>query len=100
MKSRHAHGNILAAFRSAVSHPLATGAVDRLPGVDVDGSAFVLDVHYAGEHDRVFIELRTLAGLGPSGGAAHMRDADLFRAGVDAPDVLVDLLVPWNWDDG
>ena len=53
-------------------------------------AAFVLHYHFSGEHQCKFLELGPLAGLGPSRGAAHMRDARVRVAGIDAADILVE----------
>ena len=88
-KCGEADGHVLRAFRSAVADPFAGLGDYRLSGLHAHDASFVFDDHFAGEHQRHFLEGGTLAGLGPSGGAAHMGDADVRIAGVDATDILV-----------
>ena len=41
----------------AVPHPLATLCQHRLAGMNLDGSALVLDAQHPLEHDGIFVEL-------------------------------------------
>ena len=77
---------------SGIAYPFAGVGDDGLSGGDIEGSIFVFNVQRAFEDDREFLEGGSLAGLEPSGGAAHVGDAGGGRAGVDASDVFVDEL--------
>ena len=62
-----------AAFpRSGVTDPLAGVSDYGLSRGDVDGTVFMFDVQRAFEDDGELVKGGGLAGLEPSGGAAHM----------------------------
>src|SRR5579863_2014756 len=63
---------------------------DGLSSGDVDRAILVFHVERAFEHDGEFVECRSLAGLEPSGGTAHVGNASGGGIGVDPPDVFID----------
>ena len=65
---------------------------DRLSGGDIKKPGLVFDAENAFENHSKLVEGGSLAGLEPSCGAAHVRDARRCGLGVDAPDVFVDKL--------
>src|SRR3954447_9093554 len=65
---------------------------DGLSGVDVDHAGLRRYAQSAFQDDGVLLGIGSLAGLLPSGGAAHVGDAHRFSAGVHATDVFVDEL--------
>src|SRR6266481_552428 len=76
-------------MRRGVLHPL-TGVRDyRLSCCNFKYAVFVVDQQTSAEHERIFVELRTLSGLLPSCGTAHVRHADAIFPVVDAANVLV-----------
>ncbi len=95
---RNANRHIFSTIRRAVANPLAFMRDDRLACFDVCDSALVLDPHHAFEHYGVFVEIRTLTGLGPPSRTAHVRDAGLRVARIHAADVFVDDFVSRNWN--
>jgi hypothetical protein len=64
--------------------------MNALAGLDGHLPPFRLHDHGSAQHDREFVELRALPGLGPARRAAHMRDAQTALAGVSPSDVFVD----------
>ncbi len=77
---------------SGVTDPFAGVGDDGLSGGDVERARFVLDAEGAFEDDGELVEGGSLAGLEPSGGAAHVGDAGGGSLGIDAPNVFVDEL--------
>jgi len=77
---------------SGVADPLAGVGDDGLSGGDVERTVLVFNVEGAFENDGEFVEGGSLAGLEPSGGAAHVGDAGGGGFGVDASDIFVDQL--------
>src|SRR5262249_33194982 len=73
----------------AVLHPFAGGNADGLPRRNVQRALPVRDPKRASEHEREFIELRSLAGFDPTPRAAHKRNAQARLAAVDASNEFV-----------
>jgi hypothetical protein len=90
----HADRDVLGAVRSrgAVPHPFPRARMNRLTGLYGHLAAFRLDDQGSAQYDGEFVELRTLPGLGPAGGTAHMRDAHAALPSVSPSDVLIDQL--------
>src|SRR5580704_2191949 len=97
-ESWNANGHVFSTLRGAVTNPLTFPGDNRLTRPDLQHSFVMLDVQRAVQYHREFIEIRALAGLRPSGRAAHAGDADLRFAVVDAADVFFDDLVPRDRD--
>ena len=74
---------------SRVADPFAGAGDYRLSGGDVDGTVLMFDMESTFQDYRKLVEGGSLAGLLPSGGAAHVGDAGGGGFGVDASDVLV-----------
>src|SRR5678815_452691 len=68
---RDAHRHVLRALgsRRAVAHPGTARRDDRLPGMDFEHTAVMLDAQHAAKHDRVLVEFRRLPRLDPPGRA-------------------------------
>jgi hypothetical protein len=64
--------------------------MNALAGLYGHLSSFPLNDHGSAQHDREFVELRALPGLGPARGAAHTRDAQTALAGIGPSDILID----------
>ena len=65
---------------------------DRLTGRYDNLAAGMFHVQCAPQHVRVLIEVRRLAGLDPARRTPHVRDADLVRLRVHAPDDFINEL--------
>jgi hypothetical protein len=63
-----------------------------LPGGNVEGTAFILDMQYTSEHDRNFFELRALPRFFPAGGRDHSGYADGFMFRVYPTSEFLDAL--------
>jgi len=92
-KCRHTDRDILGSLGSAVANPLAPMRDDCLAGLDLNDTGFVFYPHLALEDHSVLIEVRPLAGFGPTRRTAHVSDARLGVARIYAPNVFVDNLV-------
>src|SRR5260370_3811290 len=95
-KRRQADRDVFGAFWRAVADPFALPRHHRLPGAHFHDAALVLDMEGAVEDHGVFVEVGTLARLGPSGRAVHVRDAHLRLSGIDVADVLVHAIPSWH----
>ena len=99
-KRRQADRDVFGALGRAVANPLAGLRDNGLAGFYMSRSAFVLDYHFARQHQREFLEIGALAWLGPSGGTAHVRDAGMRIAGIDAANVFIEDLSLRNGNAG
>jgi hypothetical protein len=89
-KRGHTNRDVFRAFGSAVLNPFASLGDDRLAGVHIKRSTFVIDVYGALENDGVFIKLGRLPWLGPAGGTPHVSDADLLSRCGNSTYELID----------
>ena len=91
-KRRTANGDVLSAFgiRRTIAYPLPFIRDDGLPGMDIERATLEFDAKHAFQHDRIFIEIRSLARLGPAGRAAHMGNAERLGIRINPSDVLID----------
>jgi len=78
--------------RGAVAHPFTRPGMHALAGLDRHLAAVELHHQSTAQDDRVFVELRTLPGLGPAGWATHVRDADAGVGRIDLSHILVNQL--------
>jgi hypothetical protein len=87
---RQADGNVFGAalFGTAVLNPLAGVRNDCLTAANVYRAGFRRHAERPMQNHCVFVELRSLAGLDPSGGAPHSSDAGLFRLRIHTSDIL------------
>ena len=103
-EGRETDGHVFSSFGSgsAVLDALAFPDEDAFASPDKEKSARGRDMECSPENERVFVKLRTLVRLDPSGGALHAGDADLMSAaGHPADELLYDFrLVPRRGDDG
>src|ERR1700757_2480235 len=63
---------------------------DCLSGMNVDGSALVLDSQRSLQNDGELVELGSLPGLEPSLGATHVGDTGRGCLGIHTSDIFVD----------
>ena len=83
-KGGKADGNVFGALGPgrAVLDPFSGVSDDRLTGRNVKSSFLVSHTKAAPQDESIFVEVRRLAGLDPAWRTAHVRDADLFVAGI------------------
>ena len=91
---RRANRYVFSTFRirRAVPDPLTAGRENGLARPDVDTAFLILDPQHPFEHNRILVEIRSLAGLEPAGRAPHVCDAKAAGLRIHAPDVLVNEL--------
>src|SRR5579883_1072085 len=93
-ESGYTHGNVFRAFRfrRGVLDPLAWMSDHCLAGTHIQNTSVMRHPQHSLQYDRELLELRRLPRFNPAGRTAHMGDADLAMAGIDATNVLVDQL--------
>src|SRR5689334_13102490 len=75
-------------FRSRVLDPLAAVGHDSLSGADIESAILMLNPEHTLQDDGEFVELRLLARLGPTFGAAHVGNADGCGVAVHASNIF------------
>lgn len=102
IERRDANGDVVRAFfiGRTVLYPLALVSDHCLSGMNIERAAARVNPEHTVQDDRVFVELRRLSRLDPSGRALHVGNADAGAAVVHAPDeFLNDLwLIPGSTD--
>src|SRR5207302_4033009 len=102
-ESGYADGDVIGAAGAggAVLDPFAGVDQDSLAGVDVDALGFGCDAEHAAQHQRIFVEFGSLAGLDPASRTLHLGDTYTGGGGVDPTDELADdlRLVAGGFDD-
>jgi hypothetical protein len=89
---RETDSDVLGSCRvgGAIADPLAAPDGDGLPGCDIDRAVAMLDAQASRQHEREFVELRSLTGFDPSAGTSHAGDAHLGIAGIHPADKFID----------
>src|SRR5258707_3767875 len=90
-KRRQAYRDIFRGLiRSGILYPFPGMGQYGLAGRDIERSILMLHAQLATNHDCVLFEFRRLSWLLPSGGAAHVRNADAVVFRIYAAKKFVD----------